>query len=162
MQYLEIVAQVPNRKFAEIYTILCDFESYSKNSKAVRSVNIKTSSDGEAVSVWEVDFRGGALYWIEKDTFDAEAGTITFEQLEGDVEIFTGQWKVQDHEDDCLVSFAANFDMGIPSLSQIIDPIAASALRENITSIIRGLFGEEVKFLPAWVDAAEMVTAEQG
>ena len=46
-----------------------------------------------------------------------------------------------------LLRFAASFDMGIPALSSIIDPIAEQALRENIVAIIKGLFGLNVEIL---------------
>jgi ribosome-associated toxin RatA of RatAB toxin-antitoxin module len=160
MQYLEIVAQISSRSAAETYSILCDFECYPKHSQSVQKVEIKSSSEEEVISVWEVDFRGGTLCWIEREVFEPDAKIINFEQIEGDIEHFSGQWQVQEQENGCLLSFSAQFDMGIPSLSQIIDPIAASALRENITSIIQGLFGEQVVFLPVWVDTKEEVTAE--
>jgi hypothetical protein len=46
MQYLQIVAQVPNRNANEVYSIMCDFESYPKNSKAVHSVTTQVLPDG--------------------------------------------------------------------------------------------------------------------
>jgi hypothetical protein len=45
------------------------------------------------------------------------------------------------------VVFTASFDLGMPSLAGIIDPIAEHTLRENMCSILRGLLGPGVKFL---------------
>jgi ribosome-associated toxin RatA of RatAB toxin-antitoxin module len=161
MQYLEIVAQVPQRNADEIYPILCDFESYPKNSKAVHSVTSEVLSNGQTLSTWKVDFRGGAMCWTEEDLFDPSNYTISFNQTEGDVEHFSGEWKVQNQDGGCLIFFLAQFDMGIPSLSQILDPIAIQALQENITAIIKGLFGEQVEFLPIQVTFPKTETSEK-
>ncbi|MBU7585423.1 MAG: SRPBCC family protein [Nostoc sp. TH1S01] len=161
MQYLEIVAKVPYRSAEEIYSILCNFDSYPNNSQAVHSVTSQILADGRTVSTWEVDFRGGVMSWTEEDVFDYSNYTISFNQIEGDVEHFCGQWKVQNQKDGCLILFLAEFDMGIPSLSQILDPIAIQALQENITAIIRGLFGEEVEFLPVQINSSQTQAPDQ-
>ena len=40
------------------------------------------------------------------------------------------------------ITFRAEFDLGIPSLASIIDPVAQSTLRSNILRILTGLLGE--------------------
>lgn len=70
-----------------------------------------------------------------------------FHQTEGDIEHFAGKWQVSPLAGGGLISFSAEFDMGIPSLSRILDPIAEQALRENIITIIQGLFGRNVEIL---------------
>lgn len=146
MRYLEIVALVPDCSPAEIYSTLSDFNLYPEKSKEVRSVKIEMQSDGQMISSWETNFRGGILRWVEQDFFDPEAGTIGFVQTEGDIDHFSGQWKIEEHNNGGLIRFTAQFDMGMPSLSKIIDPIAEQALRENIQAIIEGLFGPDVEF----------------
>lgn len=148
MHSLEINARVYNRSAADIYAALYDFKRYPECSAAVRSVRVDASETGELTSAWETNFRGGILRWVEKDFFDPAAGSIRFEQTEGDIEHFAGAWTVESFEDGGTVRFTAQFDMGIPSLSKILDPIAEHALRENITAIISGLFGAQVEILP--------------
>ncbi len=147
MRQLEIAAIVPDRGVKETYEILCDFERYPDYSPEVRSVEIE-SKNGESYSTWETTFRGGLLRWKERDSFDPESNTIGFVQTEGDIEHFSGWWKIAGEDGGSSVRFWAQFDMGIPSLSEIIDPIAEQALRENIIAILRGLFGPEVAILP--------------
>jgi ribosome-associated toxin RatA of RatAB toxin-antitoxin module len=146
MLNLEVVAQVYARSSNEIYSVIRDFERYSENSEAVRSVNCNMINEWQAISTWEVDFRGGIMRWSEEDYFDPKTCTISFKRTQGDIEYFSGEWKVQEQEQSCLIIFAATFDMGIPSLNHILNPIAAQTLQENIVSIIRGLFGKEVEF----------------
>ncbi|MDQ3920449.1 MAG: aromatase/cyclase [Acidobacteriota bacterium] len=141
MRHLEVTMRVPDRSPAEIYETLCDFEQYPQHSKEVRRVGIDSHDDGQMLSTWETNFRGGILRWVEKDYFNPAARTIDFEQVQGDIEHFAGQWAVEDQPGGGLIRFRATFDMGIPALSNIIDPIAEQALRENIVAIICGLFG---------------------
>lgn len=146
MRNLHIAARIGNRSVEEVYTILCDFERYPEFSDAVRSVTIDVS-EGKPISSWETNFRSGILAWKEIDYFDRAAGTISFEQIEGDIAHFSGQWIAEPIDDGVLIHFRAQFDMGMPSLSNILDPIAEHALRENIIAIIRGLFGLQVEIL---------------
>ena len=147
MRHLEVAVIVPDRDVKQTYEVLCDFERYPDYSPEVRSVSVE-ANNGHKVSSWETDFRGGILRWREIDTFDPDAGTIGFEQIEGDIEHFSGRWMIAGEGTGSLIRFSAQFDMGIPSLSSIIDPIAEQALRENIIAILKGLFGPAVEILP--------------
>jgi ribosome-associated toxin RatA of RatAB toxin-antitoxin module len=126
----------------EGYRRLSDFARYPELTEAVRQVDIdQPGPDGTVVSRWTVQFRNGLLRWSESDTLDPAARTITFRQLTGDFDTFDGQWSVHERPAGCGVVFTARFDLGIPSLAAILDPVAESTLRANILTIARGLFG---------------------
>jgi ribosome-associated toxin RatA of RatAB toxin-antitoxin module len=126
----------------ECYRRLSDFAHYPELTDAVRQVEIDPPGpDGTVVSRWTVLFRNGLLRWTESDTLDLTARTITFHQLAGDFETFDGQWSVHERPVGCEVVFDARFDLGIPSLAAILDPVAQSTLRANILTIVRGLLG---------------------
>jgi hypothetical protein len=82
------------------------------------------------------------MRWTESDIFDIDKLAIHFEQVEGDAKSFTGAWLLSDSGTGCEVRFVASFDMGVPSIADIIEPIAERALRENVESILRGLLGD--------------------
>lgn len=127
---------------AECYRRLSDFARYPELTDAVRSVEVNPPApDGSVHSRWTVRFRNGLLRWTESDTFDPATRTITFRQLTGDFETFDGQWSVHERETGCGIAFDAHFDLGIPSLAAILDPVAESTLRTNILTIARGLLG---------------------
>lgn len=147
MHSVEIRARIHNRTREQIYATLCDFERYPELSPAVRQVTIDLTEEGQMTSSWETNFREGILRWQEQDFFDPAAGTIVFQQTQGDIDHFSGKWEVSALNGGGLISFNAKFDMGIPSLSNILDPIAEQALRENIITIIQGLFGSDVEII---------------
>jgi len=146
---------IPDRSPADVYATLADFERYPEYAPAVRSVTTiqsdgtqaegtqaeGTQSDGRvSVSRWEVSFRRGILRWVEEDTFDPVGLSIVFRQLEGDIALFEGSWSCTASGDGTAVVFAARLDMGIPSLADALEPIAARTLVDNTVAIVSGLF----------------------
>jgi ribosome-associated toxin RatA of RatAB toxin-antitoxin module len=132
---------VPHKSANDVYATLADFERYPELSDAVRSVAITEVSDNVTVSRWEVTFRAGLLRWTEEDTFDPDALSITFRQLDGDIAVFDGSWRCSDAAQGSEIVFAARLDMGIPSLADALEPIAVRTMTDNIVAIVRGLVG---------------------
>lgn len=147
MRKIEVKAFSKGRRAEDVFPIISDFERYMKHSDVVRSVKILENGGQSSVSDWEVNFRQGILKWRERDLFNMKEFTIDFEQLEGDAEHFSGRWSLHDADGGCEIEFAAQFDMGIPSLKDIIEPIAEQALQENIQAILIGLLDHEVEFI---------------
>ena len=149
MRFVLLRLQVPHTSANAAYETLADFERYPELCDAVRDVAVTETSDNRTVSEWEVNFRAGLLRWTEEDTFDPGALSITFRQLEGDIAVFDGSWECLDAAQGCEIVFSARLDMGIPSLADALEPIAARTLIANIISIVRGLVG-----------SAELVTSD--
>lgn len=139
MRHVEVLARVSELQPAEVYGIISDFARYPEHSHAVRSVVAMAEEDGRATSAWEVNFREGILRWTEEDVFNADERTIVFRQIEGDVEHFAGTWSVRQDPEGSLICFECEFDMGVPGLNDILEPIAEQALRDNARSILKGL-----------------------
>ena len=142
MRTVRLRLHVPDKPASDVYQTLADFERYPELSDAVRSVAVTELSENHTVSQWEVTFRAGLLRWTEEDTFDPDALSITFRQLEGDAALFDGSWQCADAAQGSEIVFAARLDMGIPSLADALEPIAARTLTDNIVSIVRGLLGD--------------------
>lgn len=157
MQHLEIIAKIRGHAVDATYAVLCDFERYKQYSEAVRTINVTPVDERRIVSSWEVNFHRGILRWKEEDTFNPDMYSIAFKQLEGDADYFAGEWSVHNHDEGCLIRFIADFDLGIPGLKDIIEPIAEQALRDNIRSILSGLFSGSVEFLQP--DLAQRVSS---
>jgi ribosome-associated toxin RatA of RatAB toxin-antitoxin module len=141
MRTLSLRLHVPDKSASEVYATLADFGRYPELCDAVRSVVVTEVSENVTVSAWEVAFRVGLLRWTEQDTFDPEALSITFRQLEGDIAVFDGSWQCLDATPGSQIIFSARLDMGIPSLADALEPIAVRTLSDNIVVIVRGLTG---------------------
>jgi ribosome-associated toxin RatA of RatAB toxin-antitoxin module len=141
MRTVRLRLQVPHKSASDVYATLADFERYPILCEAVQSVAVTELSENLTVSHWEVTFRAGLLRWSEEDAFDPGTLTITFRQLDGDIAVFDGSWRCVDAAPGSEVLFSARLDMGIPSLADALEPIAARTLIDNIVSIVRGLVG---------------------
>jgi uncharacterized membrane protein len=141
MRTVRLRLHVPRKPASDVYATLAGFERYPLLCEAVQSVTVTEVSEHLIVSRWEVTFRAGLLRWTEEDTLDPVALTITFRQLDGDIAVFDGSWQCVDAAEGSEVLFSATLDMGIPSLADALEPIAARTLIANIVSIVRGLVG---------------------
>lgn len=147
MRHVRLEALVPQADAGTVFERIRDFPRYADYTDAVREVRIDRADGGQVSSTWSVNFRNGVLCWSERDYVDADRLHIDFEQIDGDFDRFDGSWLVGQTGDKVTVVFVAEFDLGMPSLAAIIDPIAERALRENMEAILRGLLGEEIEFL---------------
>jgi ribosome-associated toxin RatA of RatAB toxin-antitoxin module len=143
MVHVQLSAVVPGRSAEEVFPLLSDFERFPSVVDAIHSLTVE-EKDGRILSNWEVDFRGGIMRWQEEDVFLPGEQAFRFHQTEGDLDSFSGEWRVTNADGGCRVDFVADFDLGIPGLSETLDPIAEAALRENILGIVTGLLGAEV------------------
>ena len=147
MRHVEIETLVPSTDADEVFDRICDFNRYSEYTDAVRAVTVTRGLEGHLQSDWSVYFRNGLLCWSERDHIDRHDRTITFEQLDGDFEQLTGSWTVAPVGTDVQVVFTSSFDLGMPSLAAIIEPIAERTLLDNMKSLLNGLLGTGVVFM---------------
>jgi ribosome-associated toxin RatA of RatAB toxin-antitoxin module len=144
MRHVVLHALADGMESAAVYHRITDFRRYPELTDTVREVRVDTLPDGSVVSDWTVLFRGGLMRWRERDTFAPDTLTLNFEQLDGDFQTFEGSWRCEPRDGGTLVVFTAAFDLGIPTLAEILDPVAESTLRSNIARILEGLVGAEV------------------
>jgi hypothetical protein len=136
-----VISAVSDVEPDEAFRRLAAYERYPDQTTTVLSVETE-QRDGDLYSTWHVDFRGGVLRWKEKDEIDESTRSLTFRQVEGDLDLFEGAWHVMGVPAGSKMIFTAELDMGIPTLAPIIDPVARQALQTNIRAILRGLFSD--------------------
>ncbi|MCF2856170.1 SRPBCC family protein [Pseudoalteromonas sp. SMS1] len=125
---------------------IADFKSFESHCQAVISVDVNEISENESESTWLVHFHDGKMSWTERDIFDAQQLTIDFTQTAGDADIFEGRWTIESvSESESRVSFDARFCMGIPTLADILEPIAESAIKQNVEQMLSELFAQSNK-----------------
>lgn len=104
----------------------------------VLEVAIDSVGIDESVSTWRVLLNGSELTWTERDTFVHEK-RISFCQIDGDLEEWRGSWTLVERSDGLYVDLEIMFDMGIPSLAEVLHPIGERAIRANSTKMLDGI-----------------------
>ncbi|MFD4457967.1 type II toxin-antitoxin system RatA family toxin [Nocardia sp. NPDC058480] len=140
MPTVSLSRRIENIDADTVFAQLKDLDSYPHIADGVQQVEVTWDADGgAATSDWEVRFRDGSLRWTERDLFDTAARTYSFVQVAGDLVAFEGRWEVAADGADAVVSFDADFDLGMPSLAAMLDPIATRALHDNIDELMTAI-----------------------
>jgi hypothetical protein len=144
---VKVHARHPSFSPDEAYEMLRDFPRHALMSDAVREVEVEEQPDGSFITSWEVNFRNGILIWSEFDEFDPDNNTVRFNQRDGDPEDFSGYWCATPDPsgEGCRLKFEAQFEVGIPTLGDMLEPIAARTLRDNVIQTLEGVFGESLE-----------------
>ncbi len=141
MHNFDIAISAPGTDPDEVFSTLSDYERYPELTEAVLSASVERVEEGRERCTWEVKFRRGILIWTEDGIVDAAQRRIEFSLVDGDLDALEGNWHVAEVPDGSVIVFSCSFDMGIPTLEHLIEPVAADALRENVVSMCKGLFG---------------------
>lgn len=136
MPRVDVVASVPGCDPDELFDHVARFEAYADIAPNVLEVHVRPGDGGTVISNWRVRFRSGTLKWEEEDRVDRENRWVGFEQTSGDLDLFVGEWKVGESSDGPRIAFGAEFDLGIPSLASMLDPVAVRTLRNNVHELI--------------------------
>jgi len=125
----------------DAWTAVTDVESYPEAMKNVQSVNVvQKESDTARRTAWSVLLRGSVLQWVQREQLDPARRVVTFQQESGDMETYTGHWTVVPLDDDrCSVTLYVEFEIGIPLMADMLNPIAVTALRESAHTMLSGL-----------------------
>ncbi|HEY6550960.1 MAG TPA: SRPBCC family protein [Solirubrobacterales bacterium] len=124
-----------------VWDSVLDIESYAESMDNVRSVRL-VESNGEGVrrAAWSVLLKGSILEWEEEERLDHEAHKVVFKQLHGDLEFFDGYWMLEElGPNETRAHFELNFEIGIPMLAEMLNPVAQRSLEENCAEMLRGL-----------------------
>jgi Polyketide cyclase / dehydrase and lipid transport len=141
MPTLEIEFRVDGIPAEEVLERLADVEGYAAHSEAIQDISVQRESADAAVSFWNVDFHGGQMEWSQRDEVDREKLELRFSQIEGDSDVWEGSWRVVDTGAAVAAAFRADYDLGLPSLADQLNPLAASALYGIIVEVVEGMFG---------------------
>lgn len=119
-----------------VWEVLLDCEAFPSYMTEVRSVRLLSDDGKRRVGRWSVLLKGSELEWEEEEFVDHERRRIDFRQLEGDLDYFTGYWQVTETPEGTVVELNVDFDIGIPLMAEMLNPVAARALEENSRAIL--------------------------
>ncbi|MEU6172285.1 SRPBCC family protein [Streptantibioticus parmotrematis] len=125
----------------EAWAAVVDVRSYPDCMDNVESVDlVDQADDRHRTTSWSVRLKGSVLRWTEAEVIDPDARRFDFRQVAGDLGEFTGHWAVASGPaGGSTVSLHVDFDIGIPLLAEMLDGVAADALRENAAQMLTAL-----------------------
>lgn len=141
MRHVKITGNVHQATPEELFTKLCNMREFPRFSDTVLSLDVQGGDNGSSVSTWKVKFGPGTADWSQQDRFEPENRIISFTRLSGDIDWFSGFWQVRENGAGCVIEFRIDFDIQLPGLKKLVEPMVENVLRENIHAILNGLFG---------------------
>lgn len=115
----------------EIWKIVKEVNLYPTFMDHVLKVTIGSESGLIRVVDWEVLFNGNELRWKETNVLDEENYQMSYEQIEGDLSILKGCTSVLLDGNSIIVDYKVNFDLGIPALAPLLDPLGEKEIEKN-------------------------------
>lgn len=135
-----IVSETLDCPIAKAWELVTDIESYPEKMNSVRSVVVREKNSDNWISDWVVELKESEMRWTEKETYYPSEHLIEFNQIDGDLESFTGSWKLTDQGlEKTLVTLTVNFSIGIPALEDMLNLVASDAIRENSEMMLKTL-----------------------
>ncbi|MFI5618016.1 type II toxin-antitoxin system RatA family toxin [Streptomyces sp. NPDC051567] len=124
-----------------VWAAVLDVERYPDCMDSVDSVTLVGRADAHhRTTAWSVRLQGSVLRWTEAEVIDPVARRFDFRQTSGDLGAFAGHWAVRAEPDGgSTVSLHVDFDIGIPLLAEMLNPVAEDAFRENAAQMLAAL-----------------------
>jgi uncharacterized membrane protein len=119
-----------------VWQEVLDIASFPSYMDEVREVEILREEGNLRRSRWSILLKGSILEWEEEELIDFADRKIAFHQIEGDLAYFTGWWHVTQTAEGVSTQMHVEFDIGIPLLADMLNPVAARALEENSQKIL--------------------------
>lgn len=124
---------------AEIFPIISDFERYPEFMENCKKVTVLERGEGYTISEWINEVDGRTLKWTERDDIKPEENKIEFEMLKGDLKWYGGFWRLEPDGAKTNVVLNVGFEIGIPMLSALLNPLFTKKLRDNMIQMLSDL-----------------------
>ncbi len=121
------------------YDLATDMESYPRFMKDLISVEILERDGRSQLTAWAGRLQGRVLRWKERDEFDDAHCVIRYRQTEGDLRRFEGEWSFVAEGDGTRITLSVNYEVGIPMLAGLLDPVAGVVIRRNCRDMLEAM-----------------------
>jgi len=139
MPEVQVREQIP-ADIDNVWSLVKNVEAYPVYMSSVESIEVIERADDFEITRWRVRLRGSVLTWTERDSFDEIAYRLEYKQTDGDLRMFEGYWQLEPVNDEITqVELVVRFDIGIPLLTDMLNPVAEAAIRDNALSMLHSL-----------------------
>lgn len=157
MPVVEVVERI-HADIDSVWRLVCDVDGYPGFMEPVQSVTTLVKEGDESTVSWEVLLKGSTLKWTEREHRHPDRYRVDFAQLDGDLERFSGYWQLAAAGDGVTdAALYIDFEIGIPMLRDMLNPVAVKALRENSTTMLKSLeIGRLQVGQASWAESARI------
>jgi len=140
------VAEIIPAPVERVWDVVNDVESYPRLMEHVQTLQVLERGPAYRLTEWVCDLKGCVMRWVEREEFDHDNYRVDYHQLEGDLAAFEGFWQLEPVSDSATrVTLSVLFDIGIPMLSEMLNPVAERAVRDNSRNMLLSISSEAVQ-----------------
>ncbi len=125
-----------------LYRLAKDVESFPEIMPDVESVEILDRDGPRTVSRWVgvVKQLGRKLKWTEQDHWDDERRVCSFEQIEGDYDVYKGTWAFSERSDGgSLVEMEIEVEINVPLVGALLKSLVMKLTQRNAQGMLEAL-----------------------
>lgn len=138
MPIVNTAVHIADATLEAVWEVVSAFDRYPALMPDVIEVTFLERSGTEATSAWRVMLNDSEMTWEERDVFIPKS-RIEFTQIDGDLEVFRGSWLLTEIDGGVRVSLSLEFDIGIPSLAAVLDPLGIQAIESNSRGMLTAI-----------------------
>lgn len=130
------VIPAPKWRIIRLLTRVQDFPSYIPS---VRKITVLQKVRRAMRTEWHIEVDKIPVYWIEEDKIDLKDGSMSFEAVEGDLEVFGGRWSFKEHPEGTEVEVEVRLRVNIPAIKEFAEARLKSIVRRNFEAILEAV-----------------------
>jgi fatty aldehyde-generating acyl-ACP reductase len=129
---------IPAKKWRIIYLItkVADFPDYMPN---VKEATVLHKSRNKIKTRWKILVDNIPITWVEEDTLALSQNTIFFNAVEGDLSVFKGEWKFDEHQDGTSVTVNVGLRVAIPGIKDFAEHYLKKLLTGNFEMMLEAI-----------------------
>lgn len=122
----------------QVLRLLTAVEHYSSYLPEIKECKVLSRTRTEAVTSWKVEMEGIPISWKEEAFFDYRNFSIRFKAISGDLQEFSGIWKLHEHPLGGTEIFLESvLKIGIPILEQAMGGVLADKVLKYFERLLR-------------------------
>jgi len=142
------VTEVITAPVEKVWALINDVESYPRFMEHVRSLKVLEHGADYRISDWEIDCKGFIMRWTEREELFPDRWRTEYRNIDGDLEVFEGSWQLEVLDADTTrASLTVRFEIGVPMLCDMLNPVAERAIRANSQKMLASLASEAARRL---------------
>jgi ribosome-associated toxin RatA of RatAB toxin-antitoxin module len=140
-----VVEHVSDAPLERVYAVAKDVERFGEIMPDVESVAILEREGSTTVTKWVgiVAKMGRKIVWTERDHWDDEKHVCTFEQVEGDYDVYQGVWSFfATPEGGSRMTIELEVEIQIPLVGALLKNLVLKLTRMNAERMLEAIATE--------------------
>ena len=139
MPRVRVTYEYPSQRIEHIWQLVVNVASYPDFMDHVVAVNIEDGDSSNRICLWKVLFNGNELEWREENRVDHSQYVMSYHLIEGDLSELRGRTTLEAEGNKALLHYDVYFDLGIPSLADLLNPLGEKEIRKNYSDMAEAI-----------------------